>query len=178
MRSLKKIKKQGTFEFELDLAPLLAVMVKLVPVLLISSAFVQMSIIETELPQPIREALQDPNNPTHIKLFASNKNGLRLQIETGSQKEILEAQNKDQKFDFEKLQQNLVLAKKNHPEVWRLELSPESDVSYQNIIKIMDEARKSKDLNTTFPMLDKKTNKETQTNYMFPDVVFSNINEG
>jgi hypothetical protein len=42
----------------------------------------------------------------------------------------------------------------------------------------MDEARKSKDLQITFPMMDKKTNKETQTNYMFPDVVFSNINEG
>lgn len=37
-------------EFDLDLAPLLAVMVKLVPVLLVSSAFVQMMIIETDLP--------------------------------------------------------------------------------------------------------------------------------
>lgn len=41
MRRGKKLKINHNSEFELDLAPLLAVMVKLVPVLLISSAFVQ-----------------------------------------------------------------------------------------------------------------------------------------
>ena len=59
-------------EFELDLAPLLAVMVKLVPVLLVSSAFVQLMIVETELPQVVQQALAYQEKQTK-KTLQKNK---------------------------------------------------------------------------------------------------------
>ena len=56
MRRRQQFKTLNPAEFELDLAPLLAVMVKLVPVLLLSSAFVQVMMVETDLPQAVKEA--------------------------------------------------------------------------------------------------------------------------
>ena len=75
-------------EFELDLAPLLAVMVKLVPVLLMSSAFVQMMIIETELPQVVQEAIkqQDTNvKAAHITLEVNKTEGVKIIVENNGE---------------------------------------------------------------------------------------------
>ena len=55
---MKKLKINHHSEMEVDLASLLAVMMKLVPVLLLSSAFIQMMVIETDLPQVVTEAIQ------------------------------------------------------------------------------------------------------------------------
>ena len=68
-------------EFELDLAPLLAVMVKLVPVLLVSSAFAQLMIIETELPQVIQQAIareEKKDKPTQINLSLDKSAGAHI----------------------------------------------------------------------------------------------------
>lgn len=169
-------------EFELDLAPLLAVMVKLVPVLLISSAFVQMMIIETELPQAVQQAIQkQENNPkaTQISLEISKKNGVRIVVNANG-KENVELVNltANKEFDMITLQQKLQEVKKSHPEVFKIELNPEADVPYKEIVHVMDEARKSRNNTLRFPLKDEKTGKETTTDYMFPEVVFSNMMDG
>ena len=46
-------------DFELDLTPLLAIIMKLVPVLVISSSFLQLTQIETELPQVIKQQIEN-----------------------------------------------------------------------------------------------------------------------
>ena len=58
MRGRYKPAAQHAHDIELDLAPLLAVMVKLVPVLLLSSSFVPISVVESELPQVVKEAIE------------------------------------------------------------------------------------------------------------------------
>ena len=42
----------------------------------------------------------------------------------------------------------------------------------------MDEARQSRDNNVKFPVFDTKQNKNVETDYMFPEVVFANTLEG
>ncbi len=182
MRARYKPKVNSNHEFELDLAPLLAVMVKLVPVLLISSAFVQVMVIETDLPQVVKEAVQnqeDNKDLASIQLDVSKKEGIKVIIaKGGDQKTEVVAMKADGTFDYASLQKSLQKVKAENPKVFRIELSPEGAVPYKEIVKIMDEARKSRDKAVRFPVFDSKKGVEVETDYMFPDVVFANMMEG
>ena len=75
-------------------------------------------------------------------------------------------------------QLKLIDIKKQYPEVFRIELNPEANIAYKEIVKIMDEARQAHDKTIHFPVLDSKTGQTIETEYMFPDVVFVNVMEG
>lgn len=165
-------------EFELDLAPLLAVMVKLVPVLLISSAFVQLMMVETELPQVVKEAVQQNNDPKNelprIRMTVDNTNGVKIVIsEKGKERESLVPM-KNGAYDFQSLHERLVEIKKSYPQVFKVDLLPGPGVEYGDIIKVMDEARRTRNNRITFPVFDAQQNAEIQTPFMFPEVVFAN----
>lgn len=169
-------------EFELDLAPLLAVMVKLVPVLLVSSAFVQLMIIESELPQVVQQAIQkEQQNPNQAKLAVDiNKSkGYKLTLtELGKEKINLIGLNKDNQFDLVNLHQQLIEIKKSHPEIFKIEINPDANVAYKDIVRFMDEARKSRSQDINFPIHDEKNGKDTTTEYMFPEIIFTNMMDG
>lgn len=182
-RRLRRPHSKLSHEFELDLAPLLAVMVKLVPVLLLSSAFVQVMTIETDLPQAVKEAIAQNNDhpKATVQLEISNKSGIKVIVGTpGAQPQIKQVVPAAAgKFDYQVLHKALQAVKTEHPEVFRIELAPESDVPYKEIVKIMDEARKSHDKTVNFPLINPKELKATgTTDYMFPDVIFSNMMDG
>ena len=180
MRRAKKLHINHNSEFDLDLAPLLAVMVKLVPVLLISSAFVQMMVIETELPQVVSEAIQKQENqpnPTTVALEVDTKE-VRIVTTVKGQEKVQTIPNKAGVIDYEAVNQRLVAVKKENPEVFKIELSPDGAVPYNDIVKIMDEARQARDSKIRFPVLDSKTGQNVETQYMFPEVVFVNMMEG
>lgn len=180
MRARKLIQHDTTGEFELDLAPLLAVMVKLVPVLLLSSAFVQLMMVETELPQVVREAVQsNETNPTaRITLEISGKSGARIVVDDKGKQSEAVVPLKDGALDLPALHGKLIEIKRAHPEVYKIDLRPSAGVEYGDIVRVMDEARRARDASVTFPVLDRQTGKETQTPYMFPEIVFSNSLEG
>lgn len=182
MRRRHKPKINHNSEFDLDLAPLLAVMVKLVPVLLISSAFVQMMIIETDLPQVVQQAIEQQNNtpkPTQVAVEMSKKLGLKIVItENGKQTVETVSLNKDQQLDLPSVQAKFQEIKKAHPEVFKIEMNPEEDVPYKDVVQVMDEARKSRNNEVKFPIKDLKTGVDTSTLYMFPEVVFGNMMDG
>ena len=169
-------------EFDLDLAPLLAVMVKLVPVLLVSSAFVQMMIIETELPQVVQEALARQENspkPTKVVLSVDKKSGINIVINENGKETVKQIDlNAKHEFDLDKLYLSMQEIKKSYPQVFKIEFNPSDSVNYKDIVKLMDEVRKSKSADVRFPVKDEKTGEMTSTEYMFPEVVFSNMLEG
>lgn len=181
MRRMRKIKVDHNSEFELDLAPLLAVMVKLVPVLLVSSAFVQMMVIETELPQVVSEAIErqeKETNPANIALEVDSKEGIRIIVTDKGQEKVETIPLKDGSFDYASLHQKLVLVKQAHPEIFKIELNPDDRIPYNEIVKIMDEARQAHDTNIRFPVFDTKQGKQVETQYMFPEIIFANMMEG
>lgn len=169
-------------EFDLDLAPLLAVMVKLVPVLLLSSAFVQMMIIETELPQVVLEALAKQEHspkPTKVVLSVDKKSGINIVINENGKETVKQIDlNAKHEFDLDKLYLSMQEIKKSYPQVFKIEFNPSGSVNYKDIVKLMDEVRKSKSADVRFPVKDEKTGEMTSTEYMFPEVVFSNMLEG
>ncbi len=169
-------------EFELDLAPLLAVMVKLVPVLLVSSAFVQMMIIETELPQVVQEAIKkqeaDPG-AAKISVAVTKAEGVKITLTEKGQAHIeVVGLNQEKTIDYPALHAKFVELKKSHPEVFKIDIQPESDVAYKDIVKVMDEARRAREKDLKFPVKDDKTGKESMTDYMFPEIVFGNSMDG
>lgn len=181
MRRMRKIKINHNSEFDLDLAPLLAVMVKLVPVLLVSSAFVQVMVIETELPQVVSEAIQRQDQqvtPTLIALEVDAKDGIRVIVSSKGKEDIQTIPLKNGAFDFASLHSKLIEIKKIHPEIFKIELNPDDSVPYKEIVKIMDEARQAHDASVKFPVFDTKQGKNVETQYMFPEIVFANTMEG
>lgn len=167
-------------DMELDLAPMLSLMLKLMPVLLLSSAFVHVMMIETDLPQAVKQAVakQVENPKTAIQLAVSKTKGVRIIIsKDGKQTESVVPMIGDQ-FDFGKLHKELQTVKTQHPEVFSIELAPDADVPYKEVVRIMDEARKSRDKDVKFPIHDAVENKTVMTDYMFPDVIFANMMDG
>lgn len=182
MRKRYQPQIQHNHEFEIDLAPLLAVMVKLVPVLLISSAFVQVMVVETELPKAVQAAIEKKNNDEiAMTVNLSVKANGNMDVILEKQGEVKQTENiaakSDGSYDLENLQTTLQKIKGQLPKVYHLEMRPEATVSYKNIVKIMDEARKSRNPEIKFPVWDEQKNQETETDYMFPDVSFE-ISEG
>lgn len=169
-------------EFELDLAPLLAVMVKLVPVLIVSSAFVQVSIVETDLPQVVKEEIQkqsdNPNPPAQVIMTVNQDMSTVIAvISSGTITKQEFKATSDGTLDLKAIHSEFIKIKGSHPGTYKLELKPQPKVPYDTLVKIMDEARKTKDGTTMFPVV--KDGKEiTKTPYMFPDVVFANVIEG
>ncbi len=181
MRRPKKIRVNQSGEFDLDLAPLLAVMVKLVPVLLLSSAFVQMMVIETELPQVVSEAIQrndKQETPTTVALEVDPKAGIHIILTVKGKEKVETVKLLGGVYDYKGLHEKLVAVKKAHPEVFKLELNPDGKVPYDDVVKIMDEARQARDNTVHFPVFDTKQGKEVDTNYMFPEIIFTNMMEG
>lgn len=180
MRRLKKLKIDHHSEFDLDLAPLLAVMVKLVPVLLVSSAFVQLMVVETELPQVVQQAIQreeqKPETMPTVSLEMDHRVGIRINVTEKGKEQSEVVPLKDQAFDYSALHAKLVAIKKAHPEVFKIEINPDAQVAYKEIVKIMDEARR--DGTEKFPVFDTKQGKTVPTEYMFPEVIFANTMEG
>ncbi|WP_413570098.1 ExbD/TolR family protein [Bdellovibrio sp. HCB117] len=179
-RRIRKIKIDHNGEFELDLAPLLAVMVKLVPVLLVSSAFVQMMVIESELPQVVNEAIQRQEQqptPTNISIEVETT-GINIVVTEKGQDKVETIPMKNGAYDYEMLHAKLVAVKKAHPDIFKLELHPDGKVPYDEVVKVMDAARQARDINVKFPVFDTKQGKNVETNYMFPEIVFANMMEG
>jgi biopolymer transport protein ExbD len=176
----KKIHINHNYEFELDLAPLLAVMVKLVPVLLVSSAFIQMMVIETDLPQVVQQAIkkqEEQPNKKQLQIEVSTAGGVKFILTANGQQKVEAVPVKEGHLDYPAVHQKFVELKKANPEIFKIELNPEANIAYKDVIKIMDEARRSRE-GLRFPVHDDKQNKDVETDYMFPEVVFGNTLEG
>jgi len=76
------------------------------------------------------------------------------------------------------LHAKFVEMKNAHPEIFKIDFNPDFDVAYKDIVRVMDEARKARNKDVKFPVTDTKTGQQTSTDYMFPEVVFSNTMDG
>src|SRR4028118_330975 len=68
--------------FDLNLAPILDIIVSIVPLLLLSVAFVQVKMIDTSVPQVVAEAAQRANDKTEttVALKVSKTKGFTLEV--------------------------------------------------------------------------------------------------
>lgn len=180
---IKQIKTEEGSSFELDLAPMLALMVTLIPILLLSTVFVQVVVIESPLPQVVKEAIEEDRKKKErevlVTLDMGKKSGFALKVNVdGKNTNTYLVPNKAGNLDIKELHKKLAIVKRSHPKVFRLDLFPAADVGYSDIVKVMDSARKLTAEEGKVKIQNSKTNEVAETDLMFPDVVFANVVEG
>ena len=131
----------------------------------------------TAMMEYLSKSVKYPSDALAVKItgkvyvsFVINENGK----ETVKQIDL----NAKHEFDLDKLYLSMQEIKKSYPQVFKIEFNPSDSVAYKDIVKLMDEVRKSKSADVRFPVKDEKTGEMTSTEYMFPEVVFSNMLEG
>jgi biopolymer transport protein ExbD len=178
MRSFKSRTEDSTFE--LNLAPMLDIIVSIVPMLLLSVAFVHVTVIDTPVPQAVEKAMAVNNekNQVQISLAVSKKTGFRFTItEKGQTRETVVAL-KDEKLDLDALHKQTMNIKRSHPDIFRLELNPEENIPLEEIVSVMDRVRMLAKDEAKVTFKDVETGKPVETNLLFPDIVFGNVAGG
>ena len=69
--------------FELDLSPLLALMVTLIPIMLLATVFVRVTVVETEVPQLVKKAIEEDRKKKKRQVdvyLHMNKQGFDLKL--------------------------------------------------------------------------------------------------
>lgn len=161
--------------FGLNLAPLLDIIVSVIPMLLFSVAFVEIREISTPLPDFVQEAINaDPGEGTvKIELLASQKTGFEFVVHKGKIEEKSKIPAKDGKIDLRSLASEAAQVKSKYPEVFKMDLIPDSTLVLNDVIAVMDTVRRSPD-GAKFKFNNLKTGTVAETDFMFPEVTFGN----
>lgn len=163
--------------FDLNLAPMLDIIVSIVPMLLLSVVFVEIMMIETPLPQPVSELVEKQREEKTVtfNLIISKKEGYRFVIDDKGKKVEFAVPLKGKDLDGDALNARAYEIKKLYPQYFRLELKPDPDVKLNEIVKTMDELRKIRRSQAKLTFVDPKTQKNLATDLMFPEVTFADI---
>lgn len=167
--------------FELNLAPMLDIIVSIVPMLLMSIAFVHVTVVDTPVPQAVEKAMaaaNDKKDQVQILLSVSKETGFRFTVNDKGQTHDVNVALNGKDLDQVALHKATIELKKQYPDVFRVELNPDEKVPLNEIIATMDSLRTigSGDQKVTFHDVD--SGKSIETNLVFPDVVFGNVTGG
>lgn len=182
-RKSKKNFSDMDANFEVDLTPMLALMVCLIPIMLLATVFVRVTIIESSLPQAVQNVIEEDRNKKEreVEFYVHMENDKSLKVEVKQDGKVIsetKLTSVQSQWDFEKLNAELVSLKQAHPSIFRLSLFPGEEVPYNEIVKLMDEVRMAREGAPKFIVHDQKTNQKVETNILFPDVIFGNVLEG
>jgi biopolymer transport protein ExbD len=164
--------------FELNLAPVLDIIVAIIPMLLLSVAFVQVKMIEAPTPQVVNEkTVKEPPKPeTVISLKVSKKTGFAFEVtDKKGKSSVTRVALAAGELDYDGLLASAIKIKGVYPDVSKLQLLPDSDVPFDLIVKAMDQVRQVPRAKPTKVSFSDMSAKPAETEYLFPDVVFSSI---
>lgn len=138
-RRYKSRRRQSVRENpELDITSFLNLMVILIPFLLISAVFSQVTILELSVPTSSGGAAIDKPNYT-IEVIV-RKNGLEL----GNGVQVVAAMpKKDDEYDLDQLTALLIRLKSDYPQKDDATILMEPDIEYDTLIQIMDRIRET-----------------------------------
>lgn len=164
--------------FALNLAPMLDIIVAVIPMLLMSVVFLKINIIESTLPQTVQNAIDEQNkspNEVSIELKMNKQSSFELVVkDQGASHSTVVASNQG-KADLEALKREAMAVKKKYPHIFRLDLVPDEAVSLNDIVAVMDKLRRTSPTEPKFAFNDPKTGQAVQTDLIFPSVIFSNV---
>lgn len=172
--------RKGDSSYDINLAPFLDIIIVIIPMLLLSIAFVQVRMIETNVPQVVAQKINEQKKQDEpqvsFALKADLKNGFSLQVKEKGKTRDVKIALKEGKFDFERLTAEALNLKHQHADIFSMDFMPESTVPYDAIVQTMDALRRLP-ASEKISVKDSKTGAITQTDMMFPDVTFANVVE-
>ena len=172
----KSMRRTSDSTFDLNLAPILDIIVSIVPLLLLSMAFIQVKLIEVPVPQIVAEAMQraDKKSETSVTLRVSEKKAFKFEVTKSGETKDFIVPSKEGQFDFLGLQAKAYEIKQNFPQVFKLDLAPEEEVPLNDLVKAMDAVRKDGQ-SRKVAFVDPENGEKVQTDMLFPNVIFSNV---
>ena len=162
--------------FDLNLAPVLDIIVSIIPMLLMSVAFVQIKMIEAPTPQIVQEQKSEPPKEALITLKISKAKGFTFEV-TDVKGKVTSASMplSSGQYDFNALTASAIKLKEQYPGVSSLQLSPEEDVAFDDIVRAIDQVRQRPQVAKKLSISEAAAAKPIENSYLFPDVIFSSI---
>lgn len=175
---------EGEVSTEVDLSPLLALMVTLIPVLLLQTSFATLKMLETNLPI-LSDRVQEEKNKNDEKdkidfnLNVFIKNDRSVVVETVVNKTKVESKTfkptSDDKLNIDLIKKEILTIKSKYPKQLSAKVTPDDEIKYTQIVEMLDVMRNT-NTSQTIKYKDKE-GKDVETTMLFPDVVFGNISE-
>ncbi|GAA3937513.1 biopolymer transporter ExbD [Litoribacillus peritrichatus] len=137
---LKKRIRHNADEAELNITAFMNLMIILVPVLLLSMVFANITVLELKLPNQMSEDQVDLEKLQLEVVIRSD----RLVLADTIKGPIQEFPKIDEKYDFEGLSKLLISIKKKVPEKRDISLLAEETTEYQTLVSVMDSVRSYK----------------------------------
>lgn len=163
--------------FDLNLAPFLDIIVSIIPMLLLSAVFIEIKTIETPVPTVVTEAIEnaDKKKEVVISLKVSKQKGFEYLIDDKGKQKTIKVALANGTLDYDSLFRTTLQVKESYPDIFRLQLEPEKDVSFDEVVRTMDKVRKQNHGGRKIAFTDTKTGQKIETDLMFPNVTFSNV---
>jgi biopolymer transport protein ExbD len=179
MRTAKTRLSDSTFD--INLAPFLDIIVSVVPLLLLSVVFVEIKMIDTPVPQVVQQAIdknqKDPDPEVTLNLRVAKNAGFTFEVnQRGGAQTLVAVPLKKGTLDFEGLRTKAQELKGRFPQVFKLGIAPQSDVPFNDLVKAMDAVRQvPQTAAQKIAFTDAASGKKVETEFMFPNVTFSNV---
>jgi len=169
-------KRVSDATFDLNLAPILDIVVSIVPLLLLSVAFVQVKMIDTSVPQVVAEAVKRANDKstTSVNLKVAKEKGFVFEVTKEGKTTPVNVPNNAQGWDLQGLMAAAFAIKEKNPEVFRVDLSPARNVNLAELVQVMERLRRTPD-GKKVAFVDPANGQRIETELMFPDVLFANV---
>jgi hypothetical protein len=132
--------------------------------------------IDTTVPQVVAEAADRANDKseTSVTLKVSKNGGFEFDVMKDGKATPTHVPNKGTAWDVDALHAAAFEIKNKHPEVFRLDLEPESDVNLNDLVMLMDKLRKTPD-SRKIAFVDPGNGQKVETELMFPNISFANV---
>lgn len=153
---------------DVDVTAFLNLMVVLIPFLLMSAAFNQLSIFEVQLPADVEPASAplDPGEEPQLEILLLSDQMIVSDRVRGALLAVPHLE--DGAWDIAAMQGKLIQIKLEHPSTTQITLLSEPQIDYERIIEVMDNARA-----VVVREKDKPSMRE-----LFPDISLGAISEG
>lgn len=163
--------------FDINLAPVLDIIVSIVPMLLLSVAFLQVKMIETPVPQVVAQASEQAQKDDQIEvtITASKTQGFAFEVKEKGQARTLKVEMPVGQINLDAIYGKALEIKKQYPQVLNVSLNPAGDLSLAELVNVMDAIRKMKPQDGSVAFRDPATSQPIKTDFLFPKVIFGNI---
>lgn len=138
MKRLREHRKRHRDTSELNITAFMNLMVVLVPFLLITAVFSRLAVLELNLPKAQSEAPQQSEPEFALEVTVRDSG-----FEVGDRNAgvLNRIEKTDEGYDFDELASYLKRVKQQFPDKVDATLLLEPDISYQDIVKVMDTLR-------------------------------------
>jgi biopolymer transport protein ExbD len=138
--SRKRYSRRSNETPEINITAFLNLMVVLIPFLLLSAAFSQLTVLDLYLPKiGAEDQQQQPrDNLPQLQLIIRSDRLIINDVKKGPYR-IIDAN--DQGYDYPAMQNKLLEIKRSFPEVTQITLLSEPDIAYNRVVEVMDRLR-------------------------------------